>query len=26
LNLLSNQAWAAIDAAQAWFDRRFKNH
>jgi len=23
---MSNQAWAAIHAAQAWFDRWFKNH
>jgi hypothetical protein len=26
LNLLSNQAWAATNAAPAWLDRIFKNH
>jgi len=26
LNLLSNQANAAFQAAFPWFDRRFKNH
>jgi len=26
IKFVANQAWATIYAANAWFDRRFKNH